>query len=688
MPARRVTGFSGVVPKIAKRLLANDQAQISANCKLWSGEIEPVKESLLAYTSTKENELLSAIRLTGEDGGDVWFGWSEDVNAVRGPIAGDTSQRIYFTGEGEPRVTNLSLGISGGADNYPASAYVLGIPQPTAAPSVAPQGGSGTAETRSYVYTFVSKTTLPNGAELDEEGPPSPVVTVNGFQNSTSWDVSAMEVAPPNTGTVSAVENSSPAVGFVRLTLNTVRALRAGERIRLASIGGMTDLNGTHLIVGVDTVTSKVWVALTTAQTYTSGGSWTRDAPHNVSGMQKRLYRTDAAGTYRQVAEFAASSATFSDTIANTVLATRSALVSTSYHQPPANMHSLIDLPNGVLAGISGNQLCMSEPYQPHAWPPEYRKTANYDGVSLGNIGRMIVMTTKGRHYIAQGVDPSAVTMDESNGRPFPCVSKRGTVSMEQGVVWPTHDGLAIQTPGGSALFTEGMFEYEEWKALGPSTMFAALYSGRYVAGFQRPGSDVQELLILDPGERAFLVFASIRANGLYSDFKNGQLYVMLGTNIRVWDADDAEKLSADWMSKEFVFPQPLNMGAAKVDADFRMTKAEQDALEASLAEVVAANTATLAGLGWIGGEVGDSELGGMEVGDSPLLSVPADLYDQLWFYLYAGGELKHARRVQTQKAFTLPSGYKSDAYAVRVIGNVRVRAILFGTSMQALAEA
>lgn len=688
MPAIRITAFSGERPKIAPRLLADTQAQIAKNCKLWSGEIEPVKDSELVYTSSKDGPLKSAIRLIDSDGNDVWFAWEEVVDAVRGPIASDTSQRTYYTGHGEPRVTNLSLGIAGGTNRYPATYFVLGIPMPDTAPTVAAQGGSGTAESRAYVYTFVSKTTLPNGVVLDEEGPPSPVTTEDGFENSTSWDLSDMDAAPPNSGTVSAVENSAPSVGYVRLTLNTVRHLRVGENITFASVGGMTDLNDTFAIVGVDSATSKVWVSLTTAQTYTSGGTWAREAPHNTSGMKRRIYRTDAVGTYRLVAEIDVATTTYSDTLANAALALKTSLVSTSYYQPPANMHSLISLPNGVMCGISGNELCASEPYQPHAWPPEWRKTANYEGVSLGNVGTMVVMTTTGRHQVAHGVDPSVWTLDESKGRPYPCVSKRSTVSMENGVVWATHDGLATQTPNGSALFTEGVFEYEEWQALGPSSMFGALYSGRYVAGFQRTGSDVQELLIIDPSEQAFLVLATVQASGLYADLQNGQLYVLLGTNVRQWDSDVAARLSSDWMSKEFVFPTPMNLGAAKIDANFTLTPSEQNALEALRDAAIAANDAILAGTGWIGGEVNDEDVNDIDVNESPLGMVPAATYDQIWFYLYANGELKFAKRVQSNKAFTLPSGFKSDVYAVRVITNLRVKAVLFGSTMKSLAEA
>jgi len=686
--AIRITAFSGLAPKIAPRLLDNAMGVIASNCKLWSGEIEPMKDSLLLYVSSKAGPLLSAIRLNGDNGADVWFVWDRDVNAVRGPIAGDTSQRIYFTGDGEPRVTNLALGIAGGGDQYPAQYYVLGIPQPDTAPTVVPTGGSGPGqESRVYAYTFCSKTTLPNGVELAEEGPPSVVTLATGNDDATSWEISDIETAPPNDGTVAAAVADSPITGQVTVTLDTVRYLRAGEEIVFDSVGGMTDLDGRFTLISVDTATNKVVVELATAQTYTTGGTWDRQAPHNLSGMQIRLYRTDTLGTYRLVVEFAVGTTTYSDTVDNLTLALRTALETQDFYQPPANLHSLIDLPNGCFAGISDNQLCFSEPYQPHAWPTRYRRTANYDGVSLGSLGNMVVMTTIGRHYVANGTDPSVVTLDESRGRAYPCINKRATVSMDQGVVWATHDGLAIQTPGGSQLFTEGILEYEEWQELNPTSMFAAVYSGRYVAGFQRENSTVQQLLILDPSEpRAFMTFGSIRADGLYGDIQTGQLYILLGGTVRVWDRNDAGKLSSDWQSKEFLLPTPVNLGAAKVDVDFTLTEAEQDALAAARAAVIGANEALIAtAYGWISGDINGEACNEVEINGSLLADVPPLTYDQLYFYLYINGALKFARQVKNRRAFRLPSGYKEDTYSVRVIGNVHVKAILAATSMDAL---
>ena len=44
----------------------------------------------------------------------------------------------------------------------------------------------------------------------------------------------------------------------------------------------------------------------------------------------------------------------------------------------------IINLPNGMMVGFSGNNICFCEPFFPHAWPIRYRLTTNFDIVSLG----------------------------------------------------------------------------------------------------------------------------------------------------------------------------------------------------------------------------------------------------------------------------------------------------------------
>jgi len=121
-----------------------------------------------------------------------WFHWLTDVDAVPGPIAGDTSERTYLTDGTQPTMTYSPIATSGGGTDYPNNTYNLGIPAPTTALTATPGAGGGcsAADQTStvYVYTYVSA--------LGEEGPPSPPSSVVSFCPGQTIDLSAMATGP------------------------------------------------------------------------------------------------------------------------------------------------------------------------------------------------------------------------------------------------------------------------------------------------------------------------------------------------------------------------------------------------------------------------------------------------------------------------------------------------------------
>ena len=155
--------FSGTAPVVSPRLLADQFGQIAENVDLESGRLVSVKDDVDAYTLQN-----SARRSIYRYRDASWLEWSEeDVSVVPGPIPGDALDRLYFTGDDYPRVGTVSTLVSG-SSGYPANSYRLGVPAPSAAPSVSKSGtanADATPNDVSYVYTLVT--------ELGEEGPPS-----------------------------------------------------------------------------------------------------------------------------------------------------------------------------------------------------------------------------------------------------------------------------------------------------------------------------------------------------------------------------------------------------------------------------------------------------------------------------------------------------------------------------------
>lgn len=189
--------FGGVVPRIGDRLLPINNATIAQNCKLGSGELRPFRNPRPDTAVLKDGLLNTIYSISG-----IWMSWNADVDVVRGFIPGDTSGRIYYSGEGKPKVTNVALAT--GSLPYPSTAYDLGITPPVAAPVlVLGVGGVGVASLRYYVYTFLTA--------FEEESVPSPVsvgvnakdgqpVTVSGFSAPTSQNVNRIRIYRTSSG--------------------------------------------------------------------------------------------------------------------------------------------------------------------------------------------------------------------------------------------------------------------------------------------------------------------------------------------------------------------------------------------------------------------------------------------------------------------------------------------------------
>jgi hypothetical protein len=134
-----IINFSGLVPKQSPLLLADNQAQVALNTRLWTGALEPFSSP--STTKTGLSGTRTSIYRFGQDTpGDAnyWLTWDNHVHVVKGPIAGDTTERTYFTGDGYPRVTNNELALS--SQPYPGASYKLGVPAPTGAPSATVDG--------------------------------------------------------------------------------------------------------------------------------------------------------------------------------------------------------------------------------------------------------------------------------------------------------------------------------------------------------------------------------------------------------------------------------------------------------------------------------------------------------------------------------------------------------------------
>ena len=488
--------FSGIAPGVSPRLLAEQFGQISGNIDFASGAIEPITTDS-ASVQTLQSGSKKSIYYYREAS---WLEWTEDyIHALEGPIPGDSSDRLYWTGQGTgagayPRMGTADTIVSG-TSGYPYISYRLGVPSPAVAPAVTVVGTADATQSPfdvSYVYTLVTS----NG----EEGPPSLAST-------------PVQLTDAQTTTVSTPTPTSASGNFAFGT-----------------------------------------------------------------GALKRLYRSNTGSNSTQfqfVAEEVFTETSIDDTRNGDELG--EILPSTYWIGPPNDdtslypdgpLQGLTNLANGIFAGFTGNRLCLSEPYLPHAWPINYRITLAEDIVAIASVSNGVICLTNGRPYLVTGTDASAmsaVQLDIAQA----CVNKHSVVDMGDYVLYASPDGLVAASGSDNQVVTEGLISVKQWNEdFKPLQIKAFKHENTYVA-FYTDGSNYGGW-VFDPraSEAAISTLSrSSELRGAYMNHDDGELYFIEGTSIKKYRGGSSNK-TATWKSKKFLAPKPISMGWVSVKAE------------------------------------------------------------------------------------------------------------------------
>lgn len=650
--------FNGIAPRYAKRKLHPSFAQEALNCDLWSNEVRSLRSSVIVDVPGKEGDIQTIHKL-----GPLFLHWNEDVDVVRSPLSSSDSDRIYYSGHYGIKSTNLTLASNGAGTNYPLDWYRLGLPAPDNAPALSVTGGSGTTITRDYVYTYVTA--------WGEESAPSPHVTITGFVDG-SWDLSVMDIAPLNTGTIT---NIAIGGGVATFTVSAAHFLETGDYVNFSNIVGTGDLpdtfnNANPLPVTRLTATT-FSVALSPSGTYTSGGTWTREANLQVTNMTKRIYRT-VSGKFRFVTEIPVAQTTHNDTLDDTLLGEE--LPSIDWTSPPQDIKGLIGLTNGVIAGFKGNTLYLSEPFMPHAFPTGYDQNFSYEIVGLATVGSTIIVTTKGNPYIVTGNDPAFMGADELDFFQA-CVSKRSIVSIKNGMIYACPDGLAyISSSGAPSIITRNWLKEIDWREYNPSSMNAVVHDDRYYVFFEGGldndgGASRRGALVFDPSEPdSTLTVLSVYATAAYNHLEDGNLYLVDGDFI-VNFGKGGGFITAQWKSKRFILGTQTTMQAAQV----KFSAAGGIALVDKPAEIAKVVAFLDAKDNSVNGSFGGHAVGEFAVGSGPYIDTTKDISGSslsATFKLYVNGELHYEQPLTDSRPFRLPGGYNADEYEIELSGS------------------
>lgn len=581
----------GIVPKTEPRLLGENQAQIARNCILTSGRIGAIKEP------GSVTSLPDASRITIFPYNSDWLSWTTDVDVVRGPLADDQYQRIYYTGDGVPKVRGIESGTE--------YEYDLGLPKPTNAIVPSATAKAATTWTRTWTYQYESSAseitqegTLAEGAGAGDvvEVTPGSVYTIDSMPARTSADQTDVFVlvcqADDTNGTylgkvypdisnysdVKAVAGSSdmyvdgahvtaeqlnatttPNVTFT-FAYDTTRAedYKVNRSYTYAFVSGWGEV-GPPADASISVAVSPVQdCTLSNFDTSVAGN-------YNVTHIY--IYRTvvdaQSVTAYQYVTQQAIGTATYTDTA--TDADTGETLLTTSWLTPEATLSGLVALPNGSLAGFVGKTVYFSVPNQPHAWRPDDGYTVDYDIVGLGVSENSLIVGTEGIPYTIIGDDPSLMSVVKVvSGDPEKPEFRQACANKQSiaGAAYASPDGLVVISGAVGRIATKSFYSEEQWRDLTPANMIGEFYDGRYY------GWSGSTTIIIDFNmERSGLTTTDVAVTGLYSDLLTDTLYLIQDDAITSWNSG-TDYLELIWKGRKNHFSLPLSPNCARLVAD------------------------------------------------------------------------------------------------------------------------
>jgi hypothetical protein len=402
-----------------------------------------------------------------------------------------------------------------------------------------------------------------------------------------------------------------------------------------------------------------------------------------------RLYRTASStsgvGAFQFVKEVYCDSITWASfTITDDVSVLGEVIPCVDWYPPPSGLKGIIGLTNGIFAGFNGNELLFSEPNLPHAWNPDYSMSFEEQIIGLGFIGTMVVVCTDQGPYIVSGYHPSTMQKIKLPGF-YPCVSKRGIVSTEMGVMYPSTEGLVLVNEEGVKVMTRSILSDYDMLDYQARDWTATYFNGLYIAFYDTV--DAEGGIVFDLREGNFSDISLVRG-AVYVSPYDQTLYLAgrdLPSNtqesIQQWEGDKYNFLNWAWKSKLFMLDAAINFSTARITMDgasYDNTVAliEESAYLATLNQTLFTQPLI--------GDLNAYELNGEEVnGDILYTLYNISIAPTVNVKVYADSVLRFEKEVSNTNIFRLPAGFRAKNWEVQIEGFIPVKEIVLANSVK-----
>lgn len=280
-------GFLGENRALEPMLLQDGVQTIATNQKPGRGDLRPWR---LPYTVASIPSNAQTIYRMGRDvvsDTQYWLSWTNEVHAVRGFSATDTTEQTFYTGDGIPKFTNNILGLSSAP--YPTTYRPMGLPAPVTAPAVV---GLSTVLPNAGKYAWTITTaeigTLVAGQKfrINTENTNAIITLVNGTSGKVDAASLVSQINPINDISAIAVTETATEPGGVKIVSDVV-----GANFSIEVLVGTEESYAS----GVATTTNYI---VATATSSTSGATYTVGATISGSSMVAgTTYRINSIGT-------------------------------------------------------------------------------------------------------------------------------------------------------------------------------------------------------------------------------------------------------------------------------------------------------------------------------------------------------------------------------------------------------
>lgn len=586
----KIDRFSGIRPKASADKLKVGEAQYFKDLLIEDSDLRPIANpvTIASYMPASTRRLFQWK--------DRWLAWiSEKVRVVASPVPSDSFERIYWT-RGKNGANDLPARFATrnelvGAVDMSNGGANLGIARPTNKPSFSSAPTTTTDEAAAITMSQTSPVRVTTAADHpfkdgqrvvvsfevvsgSEPNPPPGVGMgeINGKEfvvrikkNDATGipDARVFDLIGANGANYSEYEPAKWQAKIMRVLTDSDMDSRSYVYTYVSQYGEESQPSDASDVVDV---VKGIAVGLTLTGA-------------NATGYTGRLYRsiTGPGGTnFFLVKDNIAlgvpgAVAVTDDTRDESV---GEMLPSETWAPPPLGLDGLTAMPNGFLAGFIGNTLYFCEPYQPHAWPEQYKRTVQNDIVGMAVYGQTLVVATKGRPYVASGADPSSVSLTQLDMF-APCLSAESVVSVGTGVVYQSGEGLIHASSSGVRNLTEGHMTASQWQAMTGEVITACWHDGRLFMGVTAGDSVVMSFGhdSLDIGLwHTMLKATAISSEPFFGHGRNAMVYAIGNGSLNVFERG-ADTLTGNWRGGVIRLLSPVSFACAQVFAsDYPVT--------------------------------------------------------------------------------------------------------------------